>query len=199
MANSDTILGALDAEHLQKVGHLRLLPNGTMEMHRRRLVGRWSEIVNGDISLDITLDETTPTPAPSDVFATIPQRLDSRATLEYVGFSAEKATEIWNSWSKNGDGNTTSFVDFITSPFDTEDDEADYGDDEQWRRTMSGFGLSTDFQYKLIEPVFQDTRPTHPCSYWCKDAVEMRYQGLRYIQGASQDREKLLAEAQSQG
>lgn len=140
-----------------------------MKLHRRRLHDS-SDKVNGHISLDVTVDFLAP--AVLEAFSTIPQRLISKATLEYVGFSADKAMATWNSWSNikqatddYGDGEFISFLDFITGPFDSRGDYVDDGDDEQWRQTMDGFGLSTDFQDKIMDPIFEDLRLSQSCAY----------------------------------
>lgn len=203
MAERGNILGPLDAEQLQNLGHLRAHADGTMKLHRRRL-NRSSDEESGHISLDVTLD--SPTSAFLDAFSTIPQRLISKATLEYVGFSADKATAIWNSWSDfgqatddYGDGEIMSLLDFITGPFDSRGDNGDDGNDEQWRRTMDSFGLSADFQDKVMHPVFRELRLTQSCAYWCKDTIEMRYEALWCIQQSSLDRERLLQADQNHG
>ncbi|CAG9980436.1 unnamed protein product [Clonostachys byssicola] len=92
-----------------------------------------------------------------------------------------------------------SFIDFITGPFDSRGDDADDGDDEQWRLTMDKFGLSTDFQDRIMHPTFTDIRLTQSCAYWCKDTVEMRYGALRSIQQSSLDRQRLLEDLRGHG
>ncbi|CAG9956338.1 unnamed protein product [Clonostachys rosea f. rosea IK726] len=184
MAEHGNILGSLDAEHLQNIGHLRTNPNGTMKLHRRQL-NRSSDEANSHIPLNITVDSPH---SPPDAFSIIPQRLISPATLEYLGFSSEMSMERWNTWiafkqptDSDGDG-----------PFDSRGDYADDGDDEQWRLTMDKLGLSTDFQDRIMHPTFTDIRLTQSCAYWCKDTVEMRYEALFLIQQSSLDRQRLL-------
>ncbi|VUC24783.1 unnamed protein product [Clonostachys rosea] len=195
MTEHGNILGSLDAEHLQNIGHLRTNSNGTMKLHRRQL-NRSSDEENRHIPLNITVDSPT---SPPDAFSIIPQRLISPATLEYVGFSRERSIALWNSWTaftqpidSDGDGDIMPFIDFITGPFDSRGDDADDGDDEQWRLTMDKFGLSADFQDRIMHPIFTDIRLTQSCAYWCKDTVEMRYEALRFIQHSSLDRQRLL-------
>lgn len=197
-----SILGALDAAHLQNAG-LLTPPNdrGTRRVHKRRL-NRSSDEENQDIPLDVHPQSA----AAQDAFATIPDQLISRATLEYVGFSDAKADALWSQWtnwppqgpSRETDPDTgglqMSFLKYMTGAFNTGNDTFS-DDDRTWARLLDTFGLSTETQQAILDPVFRYIRLSESCVYWAKDTVHMRYHGLMEIQKASRDRENALRRA----
>lgn len=116
--------------------------------------------------------------------------LISHATLIYIGFSGEKATELWNQWVNWPPGGPVrevdpddgalqmTFIHFITGVFDGQTDTCSEDDDE-WLKCMDSYGMSTEFQRAVMDPVFRCLRLGESCSYWARDTVEMRYAGLK--------------------
>lgn len=173
------ILAPLDVDNLQNAGLLSPRTNrGTRQMHKRCL-NRFSDEENQDIPLNFNFLSA----AAQNAFATIPEQLVSRATLEYVGFSERKAGNLWSQWTAllsqgvsretdpdNG-GLQMTFLEFIISSFETGNDT--FGeDDQQWRQLMETFGLSTETQRAILDPAFKYLRLSNSCVYWSKDTIK---------------------------
>ena len=204
--SESSILAPLDAAQLQNDGLLTGPDDrGTRKIHKRRL-NRLSDAEYQDIPLNVDPQSA----AAQDAFATIPDQLISRATLEYVGFSDAKADALWSQWtnwpfkgpSRETDGDRgglqMSFLEYMTASFDQGEDTFSE-DDEMWARVMDMFGLSTETQQSILDPAFRYIRLGNSCVYWAKDTVEMRYYGLLGIQRTSREREQDLRRAASGG
>ncbi|KAF4429444.1 hypothetical protein FACUT_9187 [Fusarium acutatum] len=174
-------------------------PNGSIQIHKRRL-NRTSDAEHKDIPLNANI-ESRP-----EAFATIPEKLISKATIEYVGFNSDKATEIWSGWVNwpsgpiireidLGDCTTleVSFIDWVKrhtgNPLT---DDIWEEDNSAWSRYMQQRGIATELQNSIMDPSFKDIRLTGTCIGWLRDTIEMRYEGLKEIQRASAEREKAL-------
>ncbi|KAF5697292.1 hypothetical protein FMUND_15455 [Fusarium mundagurra] len=174
-------------------------PNGSIQIHKRRL-NRTSDAEHKHIPLSANI-ESRP-----DAFVTIPEKLISKATIEYVGFNSEKATEIWSGWDNwpsgpiireiDPSGSTTlevSFIDWVKRhtgnplEYDVWED-----DNSAWFRHMEQCGIATELQHSIMDPRFRDMRLTGTCIGWLRDTMNMRYEGLEEIQRASAERERAL-------
>ena len=192
------MLAPLDAAHLMSQGLVGPVDaSGMRKIHKRRL-NRFSEQEYGHLPLDVTASQTA-----NVIFVSIPDQLISQATIEYVGFSKTKANEIWNSWNSwpstgprretdpDDNGLRVTFLDFIcgyiSSSFDTSSE-----DDNEWTSCMNIYGLSTEFQDAILEPLFKYLRLSDSCAEWAKDTIEIRYAGLKAIQKESSNREIAL-------
>lgn len=194
------ILGEVDAANLQNQGLLGPPDSrGTRKLHRRYL-NRLSDQEYKHIPLDVPMNS----PAADEAFVSIPEHLISQATLEYVGFSTAKAAAMWLQWTNwpedgprredddvDDGGLCITFLDYFTRPFNGSTD-CFSEDDNEWSRCMDEFGLSSQVQDKILDPVFKYLRLSDSCAFWAKDTVEMRYAGLRNIQQASRERERML-------
>ncbi|KAF4480069.1 hypothetical protein FAGAP_12203 [Fusarium agapanthi] len=93
--NRDSSLGEIlapgDAAHLISLDLVNLPnpPNGSIQIHKRRL-NRISDTEHRDIPLNANIKSRP------DAFITIPEKLISKVTIEYIGFNSYKATEIWS-------------------------------------------------------------------------------------------------------
>jgi hypothetical protein len=201
-----SILGSRDVEELSISG--LLMPaegEGMRRLHKRR-AHRSSDEENQDIPLDVRAFDNVIAGA----FVTIPDILISKETLIYVGFNTTKADELWKCWSNwpahgpqrevdNDDGGLqVTFEDFITlhmgsggSP-DTDSEE-----DLEWTACLTSYGLSTEVQNAILDPLFKGIRFNQTASFWARDTVAMRYAGLQDIQRASRDREMAYERAAS--
>lgn len=196
--STTSILAPLDAAHLMSQGLVGPVDSdGMRKIHKRRLT-RFSEQEYVHLPLDVTISQ-----AASDMFASIPDQLISQATLEYVGFSKTKATEIWNSWNNwpstrprretdpEDSGVQVTFLDYIcvqiSSSLDTDSE-----DDAEWVNCMNTYGLSKEFQDAILDPHFKYLRLSDSCAGWSKDTINMRYAGLKAIQQESSNREIAL-------
>ncbi|KAM0085520.1 hypothetical protein ACKRZS_002255 [Fusarium odoratissimum] len=167
-------------------------PNGSIQIHKRRL-NRTSDEENEHIPLYANI-ESRP-----HAFVTIPEKLISKATIEYVGFNSDKAREIWSGWiawpsgpiiREIGIGEETclevSFIDWVKGHAGNPlSDDVWEDDNSAWSRYMEQRGIATDLQYAIMDPLFRDMRLTGTCIGWLRDTMEMRYEGLRNIQRAS--------------
>ncbi|KAF5633929.1 uncharacterized protein FTJAE_6915 [Fusarium tjaetaba] len=196
------ILAPGDAAQLIKLDLVNLPnpPNGSIQIHKRRL-NRTSDAVHKNIPLNANV-ESRP-----DAFATIPEKLISKATIEYVGFNSDKATDIWSCWVNwpSGsmireidprDSTTTLEVSFIYwvkshtgNPlvYDVWED-----DNSAWFRHMEQCGIATELQQSIMDPRFKDMRLTDTCIGWLRNTMELRYEWLKEIQRTSSEREKAL-------
>ncbi|RBA19109.1 hypothetical protein FPRO05_10038 [Fusarium proliferatum] len=193
------ILGPGDAARLTDLGLVNppTPPNGSILVDKRRL-NRSSDEETKHILLNANI-ESCP-----DGFATIPEKLISKATIEYVGFSSDKATEIWSGWDAKPSGpikreidlsgETTpevSFIDWVMSHtghpmnYDVWED-----DSSAWFRHMEQRGIATELQHSIMDPRFKDMRLTGTCIGWLRDTMKLRYEALNEMQQASAEREK---------
>ena len=198
------IFSQSDADHLQRQGLLGPVSNrGTRKLHKRR-AGPVSELEHQDIPLDVRFDS----PDADHAFTSVPDRLISQATLEYIGFSEDKARSLWAQWEDwpaeeavweadaGKDGLRMPFEVFFTGIFDAGTDTASSNDDndkdQQWKKVMGTFGLSEKTQKAIMDPLLEDLRHAGSCACWAKDTVRRRYAGLKAIQRASRDRDAAL-------
>lgn len=172
-------------------------PNGSIQVHKRRL-NRTSDAEHKDIPLNANI-ESRP-----EAFATTPEKLISKATIEYVGFSSDKATEIWSSWDAKPSGpikreidlsgETTpevSFIDWVMSHTGSPMNYDVWEDDNSaWFRHMEQRGIATELQHSIMDPRFKDMRLTGTCIGWLRDTMKLRYEALNEMQQASAEREK---------
>ncbi|KAG5743435.1 hypothetical protein H9Q72_007937 [Fusarium xylarioides] len=196
---SNEILAPRDAERLINLGLVNLPtpPNGSIQVHKRRL-NRSSDEENKHIPLDVNVGSRP------DAFATIPEMLISKATIEYVGFNSDKATEIWSGWvnwpsgpiirETDPGGSYTlevSFLDWMKrhtgNPFS---DDVWEDDSSAWLACMEQHGIATELQHAIMDPHFKDIRLSGTCIGWVRDTIEMRYEGLEDIKRASAERER---------
>ncbi|EXA46572.1 hypothetical protein FOQG_10969 [Fusarium oxysporum f. sp. raphani 54005] len=142
-------------------------PNGSIQIHKRRLT-RTSDEENKHIPLYVNI-ESRP-----DAFATIPEKLISKATIEYVGFNSDKAREIWSGWiawpsgpiiREIDIGNETclevSFIDWVMGHVGNPlSDDVWEDENSAWFRYMEQRGITTELQYIIMNPPFRDIRLT---------------------------------------
>ncbi|KAF4502693.1 hypothetical protein FAGAP_1094 [Fusarium agapanthi] len=205
---STEILTPRDAERLINLGLVNLPtpPNGSIQVHKRRL-NRSSDEENKHIPLDVNVGSRP------DAFATIPEMLISKATIEYVGFNSDKATEIWSGWvnwppgfiirETDPSGSNTlevSFLDWMkrhTGNPSTDDVWKD--DSSAWLACMEQHGIATELQHAIMDPHFKGIRLSGTCIGWVRDTIEMRYAGLEDIKRASAERERASGQQGQQG
>ncbi|KAF5002044.1 hypothetical protein FGRMN_655 [Fusarium graminum] len=125
----------------------------------------------------------------------IPEQLISRATIEYIGFNGDKATEIWNGWNNwppgprrevdpDDGGLEVSFLDWVKG-------HAGYSNDVwqddcvAWVGCMQHWGIANELQEAIMDPRFKYIRLTGTCIGWVRDTIKMRYAGLQERQRSS--------------
>ncbi|KAF4949046.1 hypothetical protein FGADI_9331 [Fusarium gaditjirri] len=171
-------------------------PNGSIQIHKC-LFNSASDKENKKIPLDANI-ESRP-----DTFVTVPEKLISRVTIEYIGFSSDKAREIWSDWNAqpmirefdfdNEIAVEVAFIDWVKGGAgDALRDDIWADDNAAWFRYMEQHGIAIELQHKIMDPGFRGIRLTGTCLGWLRDTMEMRYRGLRNIQRASAERERTL-------
>lgn len=137
------------------------------------------------------------------MFAVIPITLVSRETLLYVGFSEERATELWNRWTNwpagslrreidsDPGGLYVTFEDIIMRSCDSRPDTTS-DDVQEWRACLEQCGIEIGVQDKILDPRFGTLYLTESCKFWIKDTLAMRWAGLQNIQRSSRERETQL-------
>jgi hypothetical protein len=135
--------------------------------------------------------------------AEIPKQLFSKATIVYLGFNNEKATEIWDGWNNwpaspprreidpDDGGLEVSFLDWVKGHASYsnnvwEDDTA------AWLNCMQQWGIATELQQAIMDKHFKSVRLTGTCTGWVRDTIKMRYAGLEVIHGVSSEREGVI-------
>jgi hypothetical protein len=193
MLSQNTILAPLDAANLQDLGLVGPVnTHGTRRLHRRRL-NRSSDEEHSDIPLNALMQS----PA---AFAEIPEGLISLATLVHIGFSFQKAAEIWHRWTNwptsgprretdpEDGGFQVTFIDFMIGRLNQQHDT--WSDiDQEWQACLNANGIADELQRAILDPKFKYLRHSESCLFWVKDTILMRYAGLKDIQRASHERE----------
>ncbi|KAM0442276.1 hypothetical protein ACHAQK_004608 [Fusarium lateritium] len=134
--------------------------------------------------------------------AAIPDQLFSEATIVYLGFNDEKASEIWDRWSNwpaspprreidpdDGDLEMT-FFDWVTG-FVNDWDVVWEDDDAAWLRCMQRWGIATELQNAIMDKRFESVRLSGTCAGWVLDTIEIRYAGLEAIHRDYNERERM--------
>ncbi|KAL6886377.1 hypothetical protein HDV57DRAFT_490334 [Trichoderma longibrachiatum] len=173
-------------------------------MLHKRFLNRFSAIEHADLPL------STPSVAP-EAYITIPEDLVSLATVKYLGFNDETATQLWNGWAaKFPEGapiaetepvNEVSFVDAVIGVVAERKEELDTWAEEHepWIAPMNEWGIAQELQDVLMDPVFKDMRDSGSLFFWLADTIELRYSALQMIQEASLTRDRELQRADLEG
>ncbi|KAL7786840.1 hypothetical protein V8C43DRAFT_324191 [Trichoderma afarasin] len=138
--------------------------------------------------------------------STLPDQLVSLATIKYLGYDDETASQIWNKWIAQAPEADPvpeiipiyqfelTFMDYIVGysyghghRYDPELNAND-DDDAKWYDCMDRCGINKDTQGAIMDPVFKRTRLTEACVFWIRNTIELRYEALKSsIQEASRD------------
>ncbi|KAL6817198.1 hypothetical protein J3E69DRAFT_375013 [Trichoderma sp. SZMC 28015] len=149
--------------------------------------------------------------------STLPDQLVSLATIKYLGYDDETASQIWNKWVAQAPGVDPvpefipfhqfelTFMDYIVGysyghRYDS-DLNAHDDDDAKWQKCMDRCGINKDTRDAIMDPVFRRTRLTETCIFWIRNTIELRYEALKSsLQGASREVEQASPEGStSQG
>ncbi|KAH8170992.1 hypothetical protein LIA77_09773 [Sarocladium implicatum] len=218
----DQVFTEVDAQALQENGLLTPCDSsGFVRVHKRRL-HRSSDEENRDIPLprkcslscEMHLSEddantclVPDVPVPASAFSRIPNELRSQATLEYLGYSQEKAREIWIKWdtwdtwgetdsiTREVDPNPSgglqmTFFEFATGPVSTYSGVVDTAseDDQEWYHCMNAYGIGEELQQAIMHPSCKNVRLTQSCRFWVRNTFDLRFFGLLDFHDASVER-----------
>ncbi|KAF4122088.1 hypothetical protein GMORB2_7681 [Geosmithia morbida] len=176
---------------------------GTVRLHKRRL-NSWSDEENQHLSLDSTSSDASD----DGIFSTIPEELISPAALVFVGFTHQKAEELWAIWpdwptdvtlkpardidpTKDFGLLVAAFMDLMDCRLDVRPEDEPETLDE-WEATLQRLGLSDEAREAILDPHFEYLRQSESCKFWAKDTARMRFAALSDIKRASMEREKVL-------
>ncbi|KAH8812206.1 hypothetical protein F5884DRAFT_843557 [Xylogone sp. PMI_703] len=131
----------------------------------------------------------------NDLHLTVPGELISLATLKYLGYDAETATQLWHRWinwptgppyqETAADIGDILFIDFVTGYLRRGGVDAVDDNDQAWHSCMNGCGISAELQQAIMDPVFRTIRLTESCVFWIRDTMKMRYKGLEAARESS--------------
>ncbi|KAF7876578.1 hypothetical protein EAF04_001666 [Stromatinia cepivora] len=119
------------------------------------------------------------------VYTLIPEFLDSEETLEWLGWTPQKAAEIWARWrtiqateTQHGTIFEVLFLDHTTGfiPYDVLEDNAD-----DWEEHMRNWGVSSELIDAIMDAEFSNVRLTESAQHWVRDTMEIRYLSLERI------------------
>lgn len=123
----------------------------------------------------------------------LPMERISLETLQYIGFSAEKAADVWEDWThfddipspfiREGDPNTDDgsfqmpFIEFVIGHTIESGLVRDVsGDnDAEWKDCMDACGISVETQDAIMDPHFTYLRRSNSCFYWALETINIRY------------------------
>ena len=115
---------------------------------------------------------------------TIPVTLNSRETLQYLGFDSPTSQDIFNSFLRLSEaGDEVDFLELALSHIN--DHPAKCGDD--WFGYMKATGIDRWLQDALMMPEDDDIRLTALCEDWLLETVADNYESLKRL-GARLDR-----------
>lgn len=185
---------------------------GLVKVHKRR-INRASAEEYQDIPFPPQPANTTSN-VDLDHFEEIPDHVYSYETLLYVGFSQERATELWEHWNsvndyddedysegwRDIDGGMVTFEEICIARFDFKDDgDTVSEDDTEWRKSMDSIGISQDLQNAIMTPSCRGIRLTASCFHWLNDTMVAAFAHLWDVQNTSERRKTATEEATTHG
>ncbi|KAF3921753.1 hypothetical protein AA313_de0200123 [Arthrobotrys entomopaga] len=115
----------------------------------------------------------------------LPVELESQETLEFVGFSPEKASDIWNRWlGIPPDLEISEYfeefaLEFVKDPTTFFEDSFTLADD--WEDSLKQLGVSEKLSKAILLPGFEDVRCTASCNFWVIQAIEGNFHALEAL------------------
>jgi hypothetical protein len=135
----------------------------------------------------------------------IPNFTYSKQTLQYLGYTEQRAEELWEAWRKDARAQVETLgrlpskilerdfrqavkVPFITVPSRNKVirffvNSSDSSDD--WVVIMNKFGLTKEFQTAILHPEFKDIRSCHTLWNWFRVTFDLRLLALDDVRRAS--------------
>ncbi|KAF3289938.1 hypothetical protein TWF970_003681 [Orbilia oligospora] len=117
-------------------------------------------------------------------FIEIPVFLQSQETIEFIGFTSEKAQNIWNLWEGVPDNEKSSrtFLEFILEFIsDPGGSLQAINSDDDWNAYMDNIGISSRLKTAILLPEYEIIRYTSSCEFWLLDSVECTYRALESL------------------
>ena len=124
-----------------------------------------------------------------DAFAWIPLEGESLATIKFLGYTDEKAMELWERWEADAEQDRfrVDFIHYVLPPrFDGDNKFHDnmnaWDEDDDWRGVTEKWGLSEEFQDAIMDPEFDNVRFTESLRAWVYGTIKLRYDTLLLIE-----------------
>lgn len=123
----------------------------------------------------------------------LPDRLQSREYLEYLGYDPDTARTLWRRWSEWLDDDDDigferpDLAEMAKVVMDSKGDDALSLSDD-WHAVMRGWGISEELQAKIMDPKFEAVRLTEGAKHWVMLAMQGREQRLDDIYVRSRNR-----------
>lgn len=116
--------------------------------------------------------------------------MKSLATFKYIGYTDQKAKELWDNWKQHRCNEDGCFLDTCVMPIhQTINTQFDaYDDTHDWHGIMNDCGLSPAFQESILDPRFTSIRMTQSALRWVLRTILLRYFTLESISDSSKHR-----------
>ncbi|KAL8727017.1 MAG: hypothetical protein Q9166_006315 [cf. Caloplaca sp. 2 TL-2023] len=115
----------------------------------------------------------------SDAFVNIPQDLESRETLSFLGFTEYASSIIYDRFLNSPDLYDAELIDFAKAHIRSTDDAAT--PEDNWVEAMLRMGIKTSLCEAIMDPTFADLRVTQTASFWVLDVITTKYMFLQDI------------------
>jgi hypothetical protein len=199
-------MSLLDAQDVENLSYAKLLTpvdhRGTRRIHRRCIADA-SDIQYRHLPfIPYTASNS------EEMYATIPDRFISRATLEHIGFNETRAASLWELWANshteylNADPDDLhvhmSFLEHATDSLGEDfvypGADASGEDDQKWFDCMTAWGIATNRQEVIMDPEFRQLRlAIDSCLHWVLDTLGERYLDLMRIRKDSKTRATMIS------
>ncbi|KAF3921780.1 hypothetical protein AA313_de0202093 [Arthrobotrys entomopaga] len=110
----------------------------------------------------------------------VPINYESPESLEFVGFSPEKAAELWAIWDAiplSRKSLRQFALGFVRRPPASYRDS--FGAADDWEGSLDQLGVSTKLRDAIMSPGFESIRVTASCQYWVVDSMRYNWSRLR--------------------
>ena len=144
-----------------------------------RLLEDGSATIRNDRWISIKCKAISRSPSASDTHIDVPRFLDSRETLEFLGYTGPVATQIYDNYDSALDQfPRAELLDFAKGrvwAFQEDGSE----DPDQW---MTQMGVRQYLRNQILDDEFTTIRQTESISYWVKDTFRTKYEHLYKIE-----------------
>ncbi|KZF24811.1 hypothetical protein L228DRAFT_281852 [Xylona heveae TC161] len=110
---------------------------------------------------------------------TIPEYVESRETLEYLGFTERAAKKLWQRIQKLEEPEMNPFMTMVRAYIRSFPDAIDEGDD--WNAVMANIGIAERLQTAIMSPEYSEIRLSETAHYWLIDTMERDFEFLEEI------------------
>ncbi|KAF7880072.1 uncharacterized protein EAF02_007709 [Botrytis sinoallii] len=122
----------------------------------------------------------------------MPEFLESQETIEWLGWTPDKAAEIWDAWkitkSTEDQQGTIFEVEFISKVLGYIPRQVLEDSSSDWEEHMRVWGISEELIAAIMDVEFTDVRCTKSAQYWVTETMEIRYLSLERIKEESDQR-----------